>query len=175
MSNASRRMALGGVLAALGAGIMLLGGVIPAATFCCPVLASLVLVPAREQAGPRWAWLTWAVIALLSLILSPDKESALLFAALGYYPVLKPGLDRLPRIRRLVCKFALFNAAVCASYALMLFVLRMDALRAEFFSEGKWMLLALILGGNAVFFLYDLLLNRISPVLRRLLHAKRRN
>ena len=34
MNEASRRMALGGVLAALGTGIMLLGGVIPAATFC---------------------------------------------------------------------------------------------------------------------------------------------
>ena len=50
----------------------------------------------------------------------------------------------------------------------------MDALRQEFFSEGKWMLLALLLGGNAVFILYDLLLNRISPVLCRLLHTKRR-
>jgi nicotinate phosphoribosyltransferase len=112
--------------------------------------------------------------AILSLILSPDKESALLYAALGYYPVLKPKLDRLPGFRRLVCKLALYNAAVCASYALMLFVLRMDALRQEFFSEGKWMLLALVLGGNAVFILYDLLLNRISPVLCRLLHTKRR-
>ena len=174
MNEASRRMALGGVLAALGTGIMLLGGVIPAATFCCPVLASLALVPMREEAGARWAYLVWAATAILSLILSPDKESALLYAALGYYPVLKPKLDRLPGFRRLVCKLALYNAAVCASYALMLFVLRMDALRQEFFSEGKWMLLALLLGGNAVFILYDLLLNRISPVLCRLLHTKRR-
>ena len=48
----------------------------------------------------------------------------------------------------------------------------MDALRAEFAATGKWLLLGLILGGNLVFFLYDLLLVRLRPVLGRVLKRR---
>jgi len=168
----TRRLALCGVLAALAAAVMLLGGVIPAATFCCPVLASLVLVPALERCGPRWALTLWAAVAVLGLLLCPDKEAAFLFLALGYYPILKPRLDRKKRPARIACKLLLFNAAVCAVYGFLLLVLRMDALRAEFAATGKWLLLGLILGGNLVFFLYDLLLVRLRPVLGRVLKRR---
>ena len=45
MNRSSRRMAVSGMLVALGTAVMLLGGVIPIATFCCPALAGLVLLP----------------------------------------------------------------------------------------------------------------------------------
>jgi hypothetical protein len=165
----TRRLALCGVLAALAAAILLLGGVIPAATFCCPVLASLTLVPALAQCGKKWALTLYAAVAVLGLLLCPDKEAAFLFLALGYYPVLKPRLDALRPLPRAACKALVFNAAVCAVYAFLLAVLRMDALRAEFAGTQAWLLAALLVGGNLVFFLYDLVLTRLGPVLGRLL------
>ena len=45
MNRSSRRMAVSGMMVALGTAVMLLGGVIPIATFCCPALAGLVLLP----------------------------------------------------------------------------------------------------------------------------------
>ena len=51
----SRRMALCGVLCALAASLLTLGGVIPIATFCAPVLAMAALLPVLEEYGPRAA------------------------------------------------------------------------------------------------------------------------
>ena len=41
----SKEMALCGVLAALALTVMILGGMFPAASYCCPVLACILLVP----------------------------------------------------------------------------------------------------------------------------------
>ena len=46
MNTSSRRIAVSGMMVALGAAVMLLGGVIPIATFCCPAIAGL----ARDRA-----------------------------------------------------------------------------------------------------------------------------
>ena len=53
--NASRRMALCGMLTALAVVILLLGGLLPLATFCAPVLAMAALLPVLEECGPRAA------------------------------------------------------------------------------------------------------------------------
>lgn len=55
MRARSRRMALCGVLCALAEVFLLLGGLIPAALYACPILAMLSLLPVREECGPRFA------------------------------------------------------------------------------------------------------------------------
>ena len=54
----SKEIALCGVLAALALTVMILGGMFPAASYCCPVLACILLVPVVETCGRRiaWAW-----------------------------------------------------------------------------------------------------------------------
>ena len=56
MNKSSRKMAVSGMMAALGAAVMLLGGVIPLATFCCPALAGLMLIPLVFDCGRTHAW-----------------------------------------------------------------------------------------------------------------------
>ena len=52
MSERSRRIAVGGLMTALAVAAMLLGGVIPAATFCCPAIAGLTLIPVVAEITP---------------------------------------------------------------------------------------------------------------------------
>lgn len=166
MRKKSAQVALCGVLAGLAAALMALGGILPAATYCAPLLASLVLIPAREECGAKAAWLLY-VAALLSLFLCADKEAAVLFLALGYYPLVHKALEAVkPRALVVVCKLALFNIAVCAVYALLLFVLVSEALRAEFHETTRIMQLVLLAAGNLVFLLYDLVLRRLEPLYR---------
>lgn len=47
----SKEIALCGVLAALALTVMILGGMFPAASYCCPVLACILLVPVVETCG----------------------------------------------------------------------------------------------------------------------------
>ena len=76
MNTSSRRIAVSGMMVALGAAVMLLGGVIPIATFCCPAIAGLALIPLVFDCGWAYALSAYGAIALLSLMLCPDKEAA---------------------------------------------------------------------------------------------------
>ena len=159
MKDDSRRIALSGMMTALGAMFMLLGGVIPAATFCAPALAGLALVPLFAEGGARLALGAYVAVAALSLILCPDKEAALLFAFLGWYPAVKWRLDaRLRPWPRRVLKLVLWDGAAAAMAALIFFVLRMDEIIAEYREMGQAMLAAFILLGNVTLALYDRML-----------------
>lgn len=155
----SKRMALTGMLCALAVVIMMLGGVIPLATFCCPALAGLMLVPVFVECGEKLSWCAYAAIAVLSLILCPDKEAALLFAFIGYYPILRWRLDQLrSRLIRVVAKLGVFNLAVLAMYALSILVLQMDQILREYQEMGLALTIACLLIGNITLLLYDRLI-----------------
>ena len=83
------QMALGGTLAALAVCIMTFGALIPAATFCCPAIASVMLVAVLRECGTSVAWAWYLAVAVLSCLLSPDPEAAAVFVFLGYYPIIR--------------------------------------------------------------------------------------
>ena len=80
----SRRMALCGVLAALALVFLSMGGMIPFATFCCPILAMLCMLPVLEEYGAKTAVVFYAAVSLLALLIAPDKEVSLLYVFLGW-------------------------------------------------------------------------------------------
>lgn len=165
-TQTTRQIALGGVLAALAVVILLLGGVIPIGTYLAPMLASLPLIVLLAEL-PKGLCLGWyAVVAILGATLCPDKETAFVFVFLGWYPVARPALDRLPRLPRLLGKLLLFNLAVAALYALLILVFRLEALLQEARETGFVMLLVLAILGNVTFLFYDLLLKRLSVLYR---------
>lgn len=154
----TRDVALGGVLAALAVVIMTMGTIIPVATYVCPVLCAMVLRVVLRVCGRRMAWAWFGCVAVLSALLAPDKEAAAVFAFLGYYPILKPWLDR----RRLpwLWKGLLFNGATALLYWLLIAVMGMAQVGAEFAEMGRAMLIVCLILGNVTFFLLDRLLGR---------------
>ena len=155
----SRKIALTGMLCALAVVIMMLGGVIPLATFCCPALAGLMLIPVFVECGEKLSWCAYAAIAALSLILCPDKEAALLLAFIGYYPILRWRLDQLRNgFVRVIAKLGVFNLAVVAMYALSILVLQMDQILREYQEMGLALTVACLLVGNITLLLYDRLI-----------------
>ena len=155
----SRKMALTGMLCALAVVIMMLGGVIPLATFCCPALAGLMLIPVFVECGEKLSWCAYAAIAALSLILCPDKEAALLLAFIGYYPILRWRLDQLRSgFVRVIAKLGVFNLAVAAMYALSILVLQMDQILREYQEMGLALTAACLLVGKVTLLLYDRLI-----------------
>jgi len=127
------------LMAALGAALMLTGGLIPVMTYCSPLLAGVLLIPVLREFGKKWAWLVWLVTALLSMILSADKEAAFFYLFLGYYPILKLSFDRIkPKPLALLCKLLFFAAAVGAMYALIYYVFQLDIGLEELEELGKF-------------------------------------
>ena len=174
MNQSSRRVAVSGMMVALGTAVMLLGGVIPIATFCCPAIAGLALLPLVFDCGKTYALSAYAAIALLSIMLCPDKEAALLFAFLGYYPVVKWMFDGKIKNRwlRRLAKLALWNTAIGAMYALIFYVLRLDAILADYQEMTLWMTVLTLLLGNVTLALYDIVLVRFSMLYLARLRGK---
>ncbi len=149
-------MALGGMLAALAVVIMSLGTVIPVATYVCPMLCALLLQVVLKTCGSRVAWAWYGAVALLSVLLAPDKEAAAVFVFLGYYPIVKPALDR--KKGKWLWKGLLFNGSVCLLYFLLIRLLGLEQLTQEWADMSVGMLAVLLILGNVTFFLLDRLL-----------------
>lgn len=163
MKSKASLVALCGVLAALAVALLFFGGAIPFAAIACPVLASMVMIPVYTETGKKWSLLWYAAVALLGLLLAPDKEAAILFAFFGYYPMLKKWFGRLPNsVIKWVVKLVYVNAAVFAAYSLMIFVFRMDAVSAEFAEMERYLLIVLLVLANISFVLYDILIDRLE-------------
>lgn len=150
------KIALGGVFAAAAVVIMCFGGLIPVATYVSPMLCCLLLQIVANGCGRRIGWAWYGAVAILGVLLSPDKEAAGVFVFLGYYPLVKPKLDafRFP----LLPKLLLFNGSVGFLYFLLLRLFGIAELVEEFSELGKGMLAVLLILGNVTFFLLDRLL-----------------
>lgn len=159
MRSRAKSMALGGILAALAVVIMSMGGLIPVATYACPTLCMMLLAVVQQFCGSRVAWAWYGAVAILGLLMGPDKEAAAVFVFLGYYPILKPRMDLLPL--KWLWKGLLFNSAVVIMYWLLMHLFGMTQLAAEFTELGKVMLAILLLMGNLNFFLLDRVLSRL--------------
>ncbi len=160
----ARRMALGGIFAGLAVTIMAMGTIIPVATYVCPTLCILLLEAVRILCGTRTAWAWYGAVAVLSLLLAPDKEAAVIFVLLGYYPVIKPKLER--SRGRWLWKALYFNISVLVAYTVLIFLMGLEEVAAEFFGIGIAMTAALLVLGNFVFFYLDRLLS-MGPSGRR--------
>lgn len=156
------RIALCGVLGALAVVLMMLGGTVPVAVYCCPMLAAILMVPLLELFSKKICLVWYAAVALLSLLLCPDKEPALVYAFLGWYPAARAPLDKLPKVLRIFVKLLIFNAAVVAMYALMIYLFRMEAVVEEYRAMSLPVLLLIAVLANAVFLVLDLLLRRMT-------------
>ena len=149
-------VALGGVLAALAVVFMALGTLIPLATYVCPMLCMLLLRVVISLCGSRTGWAWYGAVAILSLLMAPDKEAAAVFVALGYYPILKPKLDRMKT--GWVWKFLLFNSVIVLLYWLLMHLFGLEQVVRDFEGMGILMVGLLLLMGNLTFFLVDRLL-----------------
>ena len=97
-------------------------------------------------------------MAILSLLLVSDREAAWVFVFLGYYPLVKPWLDR--RKLPFLWKGLLFNGSILILYTLLLSVLGLPELQSEFSGMGRVLLIFLLVIGNVSFFLLDRVLEK---------------
>ena len=156
--NSAKEIALGGLMAALAIVIMCLGGLIPFATFVCPMLCCLVTKLVLSLCGRRIAWAWYGAVALLSVLMAPDKEAAAVFVFLGYYPIVKPWMDR--QKLRWLWKGLLFNSAILVMYALLIHILGLSEIAADYEEAGTVMTFIMLILGNVTFFMLDVVLGR---------------
>lgn len=149
-------------MAALAVVIMSLGGLIPVATFVCPVLCMMILAFVLKMCGKRIAWAWYGAVSILSVLLGPDKEAAAVFVFLGFYPILKPRLDG--KKLGLILKLLLFNAAILVMYGILIRLFGMEQIASEYREMGRVMTGVMLILGNITFFLLDKVLSRFRRI-----------
>ena len=161
-------MAYCGMAAALCVALMLLGAVVPVLMFIAPAVASLLIATVCMECGMKMALTAYGVVSLLSLLFVPDKEVALVFVfLLGYYPLVKPKLERIrPKLLRGACKLLLCNGAVLAMYGLVLLLVPAGSISQELRTTALAVSLATLAMGNVAFLLYDRAIHNLLQLYR---------
>lgn len=151
------RVAFCGMMCALSVVLMLMGGLIPVMLYVAPLLAGMLLLPVLVEYGRKAAWLTWLATALCVLMVGVDKEAALFYLFIGYYPILKWDIDRnIPhKGLRIGAKLALFTCAAGLMYLLLWLIFPAQSLAAEFGNGWLWMSLLLLLLMDFCLLMYD--------------------
>ena len=156
-NNTVKYTALCGILAGVAISIMCLGGIIPIATYATPMLCIMIAQIIRYSCGSKFAWTWYAAVSLLALMLSPDKEAALLFVFLGSYPCIRPYFERSKL--RIIWKLLYFNTNISLFGLLISFVFGLREIREEYQGFGTIGLVILLILGNLTFLLMDRVLS----------------
>ena len=156
----SRQLALCGLLTALAVVVMVVAGAIGIATFVGPVLAMAVLLPLLEEYGTKTAAIAYGGTAVLGILLVPEPELSMVYAAFGWYPLLRPKLNRIsPRPMRVAIKILLCTAVILLLYGALL---RLLGLTADLANTSRPFNLLLLVLGIFTFLMMDLALERLT-------------
>ncbi len=168
--NPSSRVALGGIVAALCIVIMFLSGVFPALYIAAPMAAGMLMIILVEEVSVGWAWLTYFAASLLALIVTFDKEAAMMFILFfGHYPMLRLNIEKIKaKPLKTAAKYALFNLFLLLDYLATVYVLGLPTYE----DTGPAMLVILWIAFNLVFFFYDKVLSRMCWFYHRIFVRK---
>lgn len=169
--KASMRVALCGMVAAVSVALMFLTGLVPAATLALPALTGCILICPTAQLGVRWGFGVYAVCAVLSFLLAPDREAAIYYILFfGYYPVLTAVLGRIKnRVLRWAVKLAIFNGALALAVCILVAIL---GPLEDIPFLGRYTKVVLWALAIIMFLLYDVTLDRLVDLYYRRLHDR---
>ena len=169
MLKQSAKTAFGGISAALMLALMFLLSVFPSATIAAPAVASVVMLFAVLELGKGWSIGVYAATAVLSLLVLPSKEAAILFVVFfGYYPIIKAVLERKirKRVLELTVKLLMFLVIISTAYYLMIRFMGIEF--EEIDKYGRAAVPLLLVFGAIAFVAYDFCLTLfVGEYLRR--------
>ncbi|MBQ9808961.1 MAG: hypothetical protein IJM55_08860 [Ruminococcus sp.] len=166
MRDVSYRVALGGIVSALCLVTMFLAGVIPALYILLPMIAGALMMIISVEVSSAWALLTYISVSFLSMIVTFDKEAALIFIMLfGHYPIVREYIHKVPlKGLRWIIKLIVFNICLLAYFYTTVYIFGLDQMLEEFDDIGRYGAYFMLGMSNVIFLLYDLNLDNIYHI-----------
>lgn len=166
----TRCTTISGVVSALSVVIMLLTNVMPSMMYVIPIVTGAIVFAVNEIIGKKWALGVFFVTSLISFILLTDKEAVLNYTLFfGYYPLLKPIYEKLPKVLSWGVKVLTFNVAIVLIGTIVTFVFKLPFLDEDF---GKFTIPVFLILFNVVFIMYDVMFTvfkkRLAPVFKKI-------
>lgn len=151
--NQSGKIALAGILTALGAAVMFLENIVPTGKLGFYVLAGFLLSVVIMECGLSYGWISFTVVSLISFLLVPEKTAVLPYVLFfGIYAVVKSHIERINKlIPEWILKFAFFNLSLYFLWNIAVNILFL--IPQNFFNTLPQFVIVLIL--QVVFFVFD--------------------
>jgi len=162
----TKKLALAATLSALGVVILAIGSFIQVLDISSAALAGFVIIIAVIELGGYYPVLMYFAISVLSLLILPNKITALHFIFFGgSYPIFKAHFERFHFIAAWSVKFSLFNILLFIMIFTVIFLVEYGFLppledNSLYDFLGNFKILAFAVA-NFVFLLYDIAMSRI--------------
>lgn len=149
----AKKIAFCGMITAISLLFFLATGIFPFASYAIPAFCGLLLIPALIEFGTKQALLVFVSVSLLALLLAPDREAAIAYLSLlGYYPIAKVGLEKIPfKPLELLCKSLVCVCAETAVFLLNSLLVGWEAVRSIHYLVYVGIAILMLL----IFFVYD--------------------
>ena len=158
----TRKIAAGAMMAAVCVVIMLLGAVIDLGTYAAALLAGVAAMPYGQKYGRKYQLMVFAASAALCFMLVPNIEQNLMYLGFyGWYPILWPSLQKLPKALGYGLKFVVFNVFFVSIELLVMCLLVPEVMES-------YLLFIFIVTANVVFFAYDYMLPGLDAPFERI-------
>lgn len=141
--------------------MMISVAIIPFLTYALPAVAGLFIVFIVIEIDKKWAFGVYCTVAILGMLLVPDKEVAVMYLAFfGYYPILKSLIEaKIPTVLGWIIKVLTFVSTMVVSYYLMIKLMGVTIDETE---EFGMMAYPILLGmGTLAFVMYDIALTKM--------------
>ena len=157
-------ISFGGVLAALAIVIMMWGTLIPGTGCLCPLICLILADVVLQYCGMKFTWMWFAVVAFLSMLLSSDKEAAVVFLFLGDYPMVKTQLEK--KRYSLAWKILFFNVMLGSIVCVTIVFLGTGFSQDQMTVYQILFFVFVFVLGNIILYLTDKFLNRVLTIIR---------
>ena len=156
MMKSTKKLTVTALLSALSVVLLTLGSLLEVLDLSMAAIVSCFAVFLRIELGGAYPYLFWLATSAISLLLLPASSAALLFLALGLYPITKARIERLSPtlgwiLKLLICALVLTAFVVLAKFVFLL----PDAI------FSGWLLPVFLVIAFAAFILYDIALSRL--------------
>lgn len=166
----TRYTTISGMVSALSVVIMLLTNIMPSMMYVIPIITGAIVFAVSEIIGKKWALGVFFVTSFISFVLLTDKEAALNYTLFfGYYPLLKPLYEKLPKVLSWGVKVLTFNVALVTIGLIVTFIFKLPFLDEDM---GKFTIPIFAVLFNIVFVMYDIMFTvfktRLTPLFIKL-------
>lgn len=166
MKSLSFKVSLGGIISALSVVFMFMTGLLPMLVYVIPALCGAMLLVIAIEISSTWSYVTYAAVSVLSLLLVPDKEAALLYVLLmGFYPTLKLKLDKIkPAVLSYALKLLIYNVLIVVYYNITIRIISTSTLSEDMGDFGRYGVYIFWAITNVVFIIYDVAVERLMSL-----------
>lgn len=170
VSERTKKLTLGAVLAAMGVVLLTIGGLIEVLDLSMAALASFFCIFAVIEMGKGYPLMIYAATGILAVLIMPQSLAGWIYLLFfGYYPIVKAKLEGLPSALAWGLKLLVFNLALTlyAVICYFLFFGELELLLVEFSTLFGGMKIGGILIAiiyvilNVIFVIYDFALTKM--------------